>query len=468
MLITWSDVKVTGSWSNDSHSANPQNPGTGSHILIVQHALDWFPTDWVHYHNYTEIVNILFYLNFSYPTIVDVFSIGKSWLDRDIYCIRLTNENNTNFKSKLLFVGYHHAREPISAELPLYFVIDVVTNYSGNETIRRMLDFCEIFIVVALNVDAFEAFEQNEWQRKNLHALDEDGDSLLDEDQPDDEDGDGSIELLWEWNGSDWVFVQSEGLDDDGDGLFNEDWVGGVDLNRNYGYQWDAQSQSGSTDPFEEDYRGSAPFSEPETQAMRELALSHDFKYAISFHSGAEVILYPWGYTSVPTPHDSLFKDVAGNISRFVGAPFAQSGGGLYTSSGLWDDWMYGNRSTYALTCEIYTDEDAWQHEPGPYQDSWWEKGVSQFFNPDPNNMETVIRRWLPAFAYVIERAIIENFDVTGDDYVGIDDIVETAEHFGAQPGDIKWVPIFDINRDHYVGIDDIVAVAEHFGEAVP
>ena len=77
--------------------------------------------DWTHYHDYNEIVNTLLYLNSTYPNIVDVFSIGKSWQDRDIYCIRLTNESNTHPKPKVFFIGYHHARELISAELPLYF-----------------------------------------------------------------------------------------------------------------------------------------------------------------------------------------------------------------------------------------------------------------------------------------------------------------------------------------------------------
>jgi len=366
--------------------------------------------DWKHYHNNNEIVNTLLYLNVTYPSIVDVFSIGKSWQNRDIYCIRLTNESNTHPKPKVFFVGYHHAREPISAELPLYFAVEAATNFGTNETITHMLNYSEIYIVPMLNVDAFEAFKQNEWQRKNVHPYDEDNDALLDEDPPDDEDGDGYIENLFFWNGTHYWFIRWEGIDDDGDGLLNEDWVGGVDLNRNYGYQWNATVQSGSPYPWAEDYRGLAPFSEPETQAIRDLALSHNFKYAISFHSGTEVIGYPWGYTTDPTPDDATFKEIAANLSALVGAPYGQNSG-LYTASGMWDDWMYGNRSTFALTCEIYTNNSAWQYEPGPEPDTWWEKGVFQFFNPDPNQIETVIQRWLPVFTYTTNRAITEAYD---------------------------------------------------------
>jgi hypothetical protein len=362
--------------------------------------------DWQHYHNYTEIVSTLLFLNTSYPSVVDVFSIGKSWENKDIYCIRLTNESNSDLKPEVFFVGYHHAREPISAELPLYFAIEAATSFGVDATKTNMLNHSEIFIVPTLNVDGFDAMLANEWHRKNVHPFDEDGDGSLDEDPPDDEDGDGYIEDLYSWNGSNYTFVRWEGIDNDGDGLFNEDWVGGVDLNRNYGFQWNATSDTGSPYPEAEDYRGPAPFSEPETQAIRDLALSHNFKYAISFHSGANIILYPWGYTENPTSDDSLFREIAGNLSSLVGSPYAQSGVGLYTSSGLWDDWMYANRSTLALTCEIYTNADAWQYESGPSENTWWEKGVFQFFNPDPADIEIAIQRWLPVFTYITNRAI--------------------------------------------------------------
>ena len=361
--------------------------------------------DWTHYHNYTEIVETLIYLNSTYPSLVEVFSIGKSWQGSDIYCLRLTNENLTDPKPKTLFIGYHHAREQISAELPLYFVVYAAENYGANASVTRMLDLSEIYVVVALNVDGFDVVDDNEWQRKNIHSFDEDNDGLFDEDPPDDEDGDGFIEDLVQWNGTDWEFIRWEGADDDNDGLFNEDWVGGVDLNRNYGYQWNATCQSGSLDPQAEDYRGQAPFSEPETQAIRDLALHHQFEYAISFHSGAEYIVYPWGYTVTPPLDVDTYIEIADELSQLTGCQYEQSGA-WFTTSGSWDDWMYGNRSTFAFTCEIYTNSSAWQYEPDITTDFSWEKGVSQFFNPDPNKMENTLRRWMPVFFYISNRAV--------------------------------------------------------------
>ncbi|MGD2073080.1 MAG: hypothetical protein PVG65_06290 [Candidatus Thorarchaeota archaeon] len=57
-------------------------------------------------------------------------------------------------------------------------------------------------------------------------------------------------------------------------------------------------------------------------------------------------------------------------------------------------------------------------------------------------------------------------WDVNGDNYVGIDDIVETADHFGCTPSQNSECEKYDVNDDDYVGIDDIVEVAEHFGES--
>ena len=417
-ISTW-DNGAEGNYWSDYDGTDSNKDGIGDTPYIInENNTDRYPLmqpwaspwgDWSHYHNYSEIVNTLLYLNETYPDIVDVYPIGKSWCNRSIYCVRLTNESNQYSKPKALFVGYHHAREPISAELPLYFTVYATTNFGKNETITYLLNYSEIYIIPALNVDGFEVVAQNGWQRKNAHPFDEDGDGLLDEDPPDDEDGDGYIEYLFYWDGTNYYFIRWEGVDDDGDGLYNEDWVGGVDLNRNYGYQWNASCQSGSTDPRDEDYRGPAPFSEPETRAMRDLALQHHFKYAISFHSGAECIVYPWGHTTEAPPDEEKFIEVASEIAQITGVWYGQSGD-WYTTSGVWDDWMYGNRSTYAFTCEIYKNDSAWQYEPGPDPNTWWEKGILEYFNPLPNKIEETIQRWLPVFIYITNRTINESF----------------------------------------------------------
>ena len=60
----------------------------------------------------------------------------------------------------------------------------------------------------------------------------------------------------------------------------------GVDLNRNFGFKWGYARQEGSSaQGCAEEYRGAAPFSEPETRAVRDVVQSH---------AVAALLLPPW------------------------------------------------------------------------------------------------------------------------------------------------------------------------------
>jgi hypothetical protein len=418
--------------------------------------------NWAHYHNYTEITTILSALNGTYSDIVDVFSIGKSWHNRDIYCVRLTDEGSLDPKPEVLFVGYHHAQEQISAELPLHFVIYAATNFGLDENITNFLSYCEIYVVVALDVDGFDLFEINDRQRKNALPIDEDYDGLFDEDPPEDENGNGLIEALVNWTDPySTEFLEYEGTDNDGDGENAEDWTGGVDLNRNYPVAW----QNAVPDPSSPVYRGPAPFSEPETQAIRDLVLEHHFTYAISFHSGLEFIIYPWGCSPDPSLDEAEFVEIAQRLSEITGGTQYASPTVNY---GIWDDWMYGEAGVLALTCEIFRNE-TWMNaviESGPYPNTAWVGGERWLYNPLPSDIKAVVQRWLPVFAAVTDRAIsLASADVNRDGVIDIFDVVIVAVAFASKPGDFNWNQIADINNDEIVDIFDMVVVALHFGE---
>jgi hypothetical protein len=357
--------------------------------------------DWVHYHDYTEMTDILMGLNDTYPQIVDVFSIGQSWGNRDIYCIRLTNESDEGYKSEVLFVGDHHAQEQISAELPLYYAVDATTNYGSNENVTNVLNTREIYVVVALNVDGLASFKSNDMQRKNARPIDEDNDGFIDEDPPEDLNGNGLIEVLENFTDPyNPEFLAYEGIDNDTDGVNGEDWIGGVDLNRNYPIDW----EKAISDPSSPVYRGPTPFSEPETQAIRDLVLAHNFTHAISFHSGLEFIIYPWGHTADPTPDDAKFVDIAQSLSSITGGTQYDSPTVMYA---IWDDWMYGEAGVLALTCEIFRNA-TWMNAvigPGPYANTSWLGGERWLYNPFPSGIESVIQRWLPVFTYIVDLA---------------------------------------------------------------
>jgi hypothetical protein len=365
--------------------------------------------DWTQYHNYTEITTILSGLNNTYSDIVDVSVIGQSVHYQDIYCLCLTNESASEPKPEVLFVGYHHVQEVISAELLLYYVVEATTNYGSSENLTTLLNTRAVYVVVALNVDGFDLFESNDRQRKNAHQIDEDTDGSLDEDPPNDLNGNDLIEILVNYTDPyNPEFLRYEGVDNDTDGANGEDWIGGVDLNRNYPMHW----ENAVSDPSSPVYRGSAPFSEPETQALRDLVADHNFTHALSFHSGLELIIYPWGCTADPTPDDAKFVEIAQNLSNLTGGLPYVSPTIMY---GIWDDWMYNETGTLALTCEIFRNQ-TWMDavlEPGPYPNTAWVGGERWLYNPFPSAIESVIQRWLPTFTYIVELAQPPNLAIS-------------------------------------------------------
>ena len=74
------------------------------------------------FHNYGEIFNKLSQSNESFPEIIDLFSIGKTFFGRDIYCVRITNESRQEKKTQMLVISQHHAREQITVENAFYFM----------------------------------------------------------------------------------------------------------------------------------------------------------------------------------------------------------------------------------------------------------------------------------------------------------------------------------------------------------
>ena len=85
-----------------------QKPGEGE-LSVPEVKLDQplILPDWKdgEYHDYYGTMDLIQEFQIKYPDLVNVFSIGKSVLGKDIWCIRITNENNTKTKSSCLIDG---------------------------------------------------------------------------------------------------------------------------------------------------------------------------------------------------------------------------------------------------------------------------------------------------------------------------------------------------------------------------
>jgi hypothetical protein len=105
------------------------------------------------YHDYYETADMLSDFKVKYPDLVNVFSIGKSVLGKDIWCIRITNEKNNEIKSSCLIDGCIHGQEWEGGEACLYLAEYLLINFDNNETITNILNSSEVYIVPLVNPD---------------------------------------------------------------------------------------------------------------------------------------------------------------------------------------------------------------------------------------------------------------------------------------------------------------------------
>jgi hypothetical protein len=379
-------------------------------------ANDWNNIDLLYpnqYHTPEQLTEELLQISNAAPEIVDLFSLGKSIEGRDIHCIRITNEQNTLPKAGVLFVAQHHAREQITVEVILRFMLILVNTYGINPEITEYLQTEELFFIPTLNPDGLhytlgnDSMQGDSWLRRNLHNFDDDRDGLLNEDPPDDENGDGVISefsVIQKSTGN-VVDYYLEGIDNDGDGKINEDPIGGVDLNRNYAYRWnDSSCNSGvGSDSTLPDYPGTSAFSEPETRAFRDFVKKNDrwFATAISLHSGINATYFPWAskaywaettlYSRISTdlvqilPENFITESELSELSESVG----------YTCAGEWGDWMYDKRNCLVpLTFEIYhnlsSDDEGKRVSFNNTHEIWRWDGIYGYFSPDESAIDAV------------------------------------------------------------------------------
>ncbi|MFW9910570.1 MAG: M14 family zinc carboxypeptidase [Candidatus Thorarchaeota archaeon] len=371
------------------------------------------------------------------PDLVDLEVIGQSYQGRNLTCLRITNELNTIQKAKTLVVAQHHGREQITVEMALRFILHLLNSYGADDTITEYIDTQEIFIIPTLNPDALDVVvnEGNHWLRKNLRPFDNDGDGLFSEDDLEDVDGDGWISnfLVYEKdyptevpsiNDYDWEYW--EGIDNDGDGLFNEDEVGLVDLNRNYPTFWGIGGGD-LFDPITQVYCGTAPFSEPETQAFRDFALNHRFAMAYSLHSGinatyfptdehedwTEAILYYQIYSDFNDILPSSFNDYLSQMASETSQEAGLSGG--------WAEWMYYERgTTVPITLELYHNGSVDTEEAHVIIENnnthiirEWE-GIYGYFAPCEEYIDSLWEDMLPSFIYLLEMTPRLDVSITG------------------------------------------------------
>ena len=380
--------------------------------------------------------------NLLVPELVSLEVIGQSYQGRNITAICITNEDNTVQKAKALIVAHHHGREQITVEMALRFILRLLNMYRVDNQITEYVDTEAIYIIPTINPDALNVVvnEGNHWLRKNLRPFDDDGDGLVDEDSPEDVNGDGHIGsydvYLKEYEEEGFfttVYSHSyyEGIDNDEDGQVNEDHIGLVDLNRNYASFW-GQSPSSSSDPAAQTYRGTSAFSEPETQAFRNFAEQHRFAIAYSLHTGVNATYFSsnnYGTFLETALYTAMMNDYYELLPRSFNSYWdyspesAPEKDALATAlSGGWREWMYYERETPApVTFELYT--NATVHDAAfetiflnnvTHMIMEW-RGIYGYFNPEESFIHDLWIDLLSAFDYLLEMTPrLEFVDILG------------------------------------------------------
>ena len=263
------------------------------------------------YHSTLELETDLRILERDHPGLASLREIGETLEKRKIYALKISDNASADEREPaVLFAGCHHAREWISVEVPFLFGKYLLENYDLSQAVRDLVDASEIWIVPIANPDGLEySINVYRYWRKNRRA--------------------------------------------------NADGTYGVDINRNYGYAWGFDEIGSSGQPGSDVYRGTAPFSEPETAAIRSLFLGHDFRAMISFHSYGQDILFPWGYTTEAAPTEAALRAVAGTMAGLIagvrGTVYTYGEGSrlLYLTNGDTNDWTYSIAGAPSFTIEL-------------------------------------------------------------------------------------------------------------------
>lgn len=280
----------------------------------------------------------------AHPDLAKTITFGKSWLAQqgrggsslEAICITKLRTGDCALspsapKPRSVVLSTMHARELATAEIAWNWIDYLASSYGRDNEVTSLLNSTEIWVVPIANPDG--------------HRIVESG---------------GSDPLLQRKNG------------DDGDGggcssppsAFSQ---AGVDLNRNFSFEWGGAGSS--TSPCAQDYRGAGSASEPETQALETLmrrlfrdrrgestsdaAPADTTGTIMTYHSYAGMILYPWDNINSAAPNKDKLAELAGKMAAFNGYQTGSPPEVLYAASGGFDDFAYGELGVATFTTEL-------------------------------------------------------------------------------------------------------------------
>ncbi len=346
----------------------------------------------------------------AYPELVSLYEVGKSFEGRPIFQITLTNKKigKETEKPAAFFEGGRHSGEVTASESVMWLAQYLLSNYGKDPAVTKLLDTKTIYLRPVNNPDGHNLYLNTaQSNRSTVRPFDNDGDGLLDEDAPDDIDGNGLI-LTMRWKdekkGS-WIpdtldrsgrimrrvaegkgiySTASEGLDNDGDGRINEDGIGGLDLHRNYPENWRPESETTGRG-FSQGGAGEFPLSETETRSVVLFLLAHPNVYVVnSMDTSVPMHLRPPSTSASEErmyPEDlawyKIFDEIGKKITGYAKA------GDVYNDYGNGSP-LFGHGPDFGY----------WYYGAIWYGDEIWNGAKNKDYNGDGNFDQAEILRW--------------------------------------------------------------------------
>jgi hypothetical protein len=337
------------------------------------------PLRFDHYYTLEQVYEAVQALTQAYPQMAQFEEVGKSDEGRPLYAVTLNNPKTGPALSKpgIYVDGNIHGNEIQGGEISLYLLDYLLGNYGKNKEVTELLDKNVFYVIPVVNVDGrwhfFHDANTPSSNRSVRVPQDDDRDGLVDEDFPDDLDGDGNICMMRKKDPfgqyktdpedprlmvrvkpgekGEWTILGDEGIDNDGDGLINEDAEGYVDPNRQWGFDWaPSYVQSGS---------GEYPFQSVGLKALAVWTQKRtNICIAWTFHNfGGMYLRGPSrkGLGEYP-PQDVAVYDYIGKQAERItpGYKYMISWKDLYTTYGDSLEWQCETMGTYGYVAEVF------------------------------------------------------------------------------------------------------------------
>lgn len=262
------------------------------------------------WHDHRALSSALTSLAQEHGARASIVTVATSAGGRTVQALRIGSGADVATRPALLVVANAYGPHLIGSEVAFAAAQRLLQGYGRDTSTTRLLNSTTIWFIPRLNPDAAEGMlGALKWEQSgNGTAWDDDRDTRIDEDGPDDLDANGLITMMRvEDPNGEWIadsvesgllrradpakgevgryrIIGVEGKDDDGDTRYNEDAVGGTDINRNFAYNYAHHGANA----------GLHSFSALETRGFADFVLAHPEIAAVYVLGPQDNLIAPW------------------------------------------------------------------------------------------------------------------------------------------------------------------------------